>query len=363
MSQQVREIGYIGLNHHHAEPYIESIEELPAEITCACEPDETVDVDSMSGLEAVPTYRSVIELLDHERPDLIWLTLSNAATPEVVLEAVDRGIDVFTEKPVARTAADLRPVIDAVEDADATVGVSYSWRGHPIARELRDRAESGFFGDVRAFETRFLSSKPAYRETDHYLFDRTASRGGIVQWLGIHWIDLVPWILDDPITRINASLESHSDEIDVEDGATLQFETESGALGTLHCGYYLREGRYDTQISIYGDEARSQWDPIGRRFGFDGETELELESVTDGWDGTKRRTINYDYEPQSGYGGEWGLEFLQSSLDAMAKDRPAPVTLEDALTVLEVLDAVYESAETDQWVHVSAERSVSIEQD
>lgn len=363
MSGQIHEIGYIGLNHHHAEPYLKSIEELPAEITCACDPGATVDAGSMSGLEAVPTYRTVTELFDREQPDLVWLTLSNAATPEVVLEAVDRGIDVFTEKPVARTAADLQPVIDAVENADATVGVSYSWRGHPIARELRDRVESGFFGDIRTFETRFLSSKPAYRDTDHYLFDRKASRGGIVQWLGIHWIDLLPWILNDPIIRVNASLESHSDEIDVEDGAMLQFETESGALGTLHCGYYLREGRYDTQISIYGDEARSQWDPIGRRFGFDGETELELESVTGGWDGTKRRTINYEYEPQSGYGGEWGLEFLQSFLEAMGEGRPAPVTLDDAVTVLEVLDAVYESAETDGWVRVGAERSVSLEHD
>ncbi len=363
MSQQICEIGYIGLNHHHAEPYLKSIEELPAEITCACEPDETVDIDSMSGLEAVPTYPSVTELLDRERPDLVWLTLSNAITPEIIIEAVERGIDVFTEKPAARTASDLRPVIDAVKEADATVGVSYPWRGHPIARELRDRVESGFFGDVRSFETRFLTSKPAYRDTDHYLFDRAASRGGIVQWLGIHWVDLLPWILDDPIARVNASLKSHSDEIDVEDGATVQFATESGALGTLHCGYYLREERYDTQVSIYGDEGRSQWDPIGQRFGFDDETELELESVTDSWNGTKRRTINYEYEPQPGYGGEWGLEFLQSFLDAMSEGQPAPVTLDDALTVLEVLDAVYESAETDGWVSVGTEHSVSLEHD
>ncbi|NGM70605.1 Gfo/Idh/MocA family oxidoreductase [Natronolimnobius sp. AArcel1] len=363
MSQQRREIGYIGLNHHHAEPYLKSIEDLPVEITGACEPDESVALDSIDGLEAIPTYRSVTELLDREQPDLVWLTLSNEQTPEVIIEAVERGIDVFTEKPVARTAADLRPVIDSVEESEATVGVSYSWRGHPIAQELRDRVEEDFFGDVHAFETRFLTSKPAYRDTDHYLFDRSASRGGIVQWLGIHWIDLLPWILDDPIEQVNASLNSRSDAIDVEDGATIQFETESGALGTLQCGYYLREERYDTHVAIYGDEGRSRWDPIGRQFGFDGETELELESVTECWDGTAKRTINYDYEPQDGYGGEWGLEFLELFLEAMDEGNPVPVSLEDALTVLEVLDAVYESAETDQWVSVGTERSVPIEQD
>lgn len=357
-------VGYIGLNHHHAEPYLESLDQLPADVTCACEPDETFDVDSVSGLDDVPIYRSPTELFDREDPDVVWLTLSNAGTPEVITSAVERGIDVFTEKPVARTAAELDPVLDAVDKSDASVGVSYAWRGHPIARGLRDRVENGFFGDVRAFEARFLASKPTFRDTDHFLFDRRASRGGIVQWLGLHWIDLIPWILDDPIERVNATLDHRADEIDVEDGAMIQLETEAGTVGTLHCGYYLRDERYDTNIAIYGERGRSQWNPIGRTFGFDDQTELELESVTDSWNGSPRRTVTHDYEPQSGYGGEWGLEFLEAFLDAFNGDgHSVPVSLDDGRRILEVLDAVYESAETDNWVSVGSSSSIPLEQD
>ena len=357
------DVGYVGLDHHHAEPYLESLAQLPVEVTCACEPNEAVDADDVEGLGDVPLYRSAAALLDDESPDLIWVTLSNEDAPDVIVDAVQRGVDVFTEKPVARTADELHPVIDAARESDASVGVSYSWRGHPIARELRERAREGFFGDVRAFEARFLASRPKFRDTDHYLFDSEASRGGIVQWLGIHWIDLLPWMLGDPIERVNAVLDDRSDAIDVEDGALLQFETASGTLGTLHCGYYLREGRYDTNIAIYGDERRAKWDPIGETFGFDGETALELGSTDDNWNGTPQRTITYDYEPTSGYGGEWGLEFLRSFLEAFENDRPTPVSLDDAATVLEVLDAVYASAESGEWESVGDNRRVPLEQD
>ncbi|WP_247004580.1 Gfo/Idh/MocA family protein [Halosolutus gelatinilyticus] len=357
------DVGYIGLNHHHTEPYLESLAQLPVEVTCACEPDEEIDTDSVEGLGDVTLYRSPAALLEDESPDLIWVTLSNADAPGVIIDAVERGVDVFTEKPVARTADELRPVVDAARESDATVGVSYSWRGHPIAQELRDRVRGGFFGDVRAFEARFLASRPEFRNTDHYLFDPQASRGGIVQWLGIHWIDLLPWILGDQIERVNAALDHRSDAIDVEDGGLLQLETASGAIGTLHCGYYLREGRYDTNIAVYGDEGRAEWDPIGATFGFDGQTTVELASTDDSWNGTPQRTITYDYEPTSGYGGEWGLEFLRAFLDAVENDRPVPVSLEDAASVLEVLDAVYASAGSGEWESVGDDRRVALEQD
>lgn len=346
------DVGYVGLDHHHAEPYLATLAQLPVDVTCACEPNEQIGTDAVAGLDDVPLYRSVEALLDAETPDLLWVTASNAATLDVVTGAAERGVDVFTEKPVARTAADLRPVIETVDASDASVGISYAWRGHPIAMELRNRADAGFFGDVRSFETRFLSSKPAFRDPEHYLFDPTASRGGIVQWLGVHWVDLLPWILDDPIERVDAVLDSHSDAIGVEDAAQVRFETASGAVGSLHCEYTLREGQYDTNVAIYGEEGRAQWDPIGATFGFDGETELELASTTDDWNGAPTRTITYEYEACPGYGGAWGVHFFASFLDAFASDDRVPVSLDDALAVLEVLDAVYESADTEGWVTV-----------
>ena len=348
-------IGYIGLNHHHCRPYLESIEELDVELTATADERFTPDELGIETPRSTRHYDSYDRLLDDADVDLVWITLSNRETPKVIESAVERDIDVFTEKPAARTAADLEPVAASARKSDATVGVSYTWRGHPISRQLRELRESGFFGDVRGFDLRFVASSLRTRNTDHYLFDDAASRGGIVQWLGVHWVDLLPWILDDPIVRVNANLSAGTPDVDIEDGATLQLETESGAIGTHTCGYYLREGRYDTRIQVYGEEGKSSWDPMGETFGFEGETTLELGRSGGDWVSTPQRRITHEYESAPGYGGRWGIQFFERMLRARNGSEPMPADLDDALCVLQVLDAVYESARTNTWVSIGRE--------
>lgn len=347
-------IGYIGLDHHHRDPYLESIDQLDGAVTCVCDPS---GVQSLAGISTLPDdlpyYTDPTALLEEADVDLVWVTISNQETPGVINAALERDIDVFTEKPTARTAADLEPLVEAERAADATVCVSYTWRSHPIARKLRTLAKDEFFGDTRAFDTRFVASNLTARNTDHYLFDQTASRGGIVQWLGVHWLDLLPWILDDPILRVNAQTSTGTPGVDVEDGAVVQLETESGAIGSLTCGYYLREERYDTQVSIYGTEGQSEWDPIGTTFGFDGETTLELDDASPCSGGTPHQEVTFEYDSTLGYGGGWGLTFLKDALSATASTEDPPVGLTDAVTVLRVLDAVYESASTGKWTTVA----------
>ena len=347
-------IGYVGLDHHHRAPYLDSIAQLDeCEVVATADPygDTATDVgaDSLRGL---PHYESTAAMVASEDVDVAWLTLANRDTPAAIDAAVNAGVDVYSEKPGARTAADLEPVADRIRaDDDATVCFSYTWRAHPIAEEIRARAAQGFFGDVRSFDLRFVASSLAARDTDHYLFDWDASRGGIVQWLGVHWIDLLPWLLDDEIVRVNASMQHGHDGVDVEDGSTLQLELgDSSAVGTHTTGYFLREGRYDTEIKVYGESGRCSWDPIGSVFGFDDETTLHLDS--DDWPATPTREITYEYESAPGYGGKWGLSFFEQFLDARVGDANVPADIDDALSVLRVLDAAYESSESGGWVLV-----------
>lgn len=351
MTGPTASIGYVGLDHHHCPPYLESLAQLPATVTCAYEPDPAFDASSVEPLDDVPIHSDLDAIFD-ANVDAIWVTLSNRDTPALIDRAIDEGVDVFTEKPAARTAADLEPVAAKAAESDATVMVSYAWRGHPFATELRERAANGFFGDVRSFYARFFASALAARECDHYLYDATASRGGILQWLGVHWVDLVPWLLDDPVARVNATTKLETNDVDVEDGASLQLETESGALGTLDCGYYLRDGQYSTQIDVFGTGGESAWDPMGREFGFEDETELVLDSRNSEGDVPHRRTLMHSYLGGPGYGGAWGTDFLGSFFEARAGDGDVPVDLTDALEVLRVLDAAYESADRGRWVSV-----------
>lgn len=348
-----RQIGYVGLDHHHRDPYLETIAQLDAQIVATADPTGVRPQDiGADALTDHPWYADVSVMLDNEDIDLLWVTLPNDATPSVIHKALDADVDVLTEKPSARTATELAPIIERLDSSDATIGVSYAWRGHPIANELRNRATTGFFGQIQSFALRFIAASLTSRPTDHYLYDRASSRGGIVQWLGVHFLDLLPWVLDDPIVRVNATTTTTA-SVDVEDGATIQLELESGAIGSFTTGYYLRDGRYDTRFDIFGTKSDSAWDPMGATFGFDGETSVELSS--DDWVSTPHRRIVHEYTPADGYGGHWGLEFFETFLAACDGKGTAPADVTDALQVLRVLDAVYESATAEQWVTVETD--------
>jgi len=187
-----------------------------------------------------------VELIEAEDLDAIWVTLSNRATPSVVQSAADHGVHVFAEKSLARTGDALEPVVESVRDVGITVGVAYINRGDPVYRELRDRCAAGFFGELRAFEAQLIKNKLAARlrsdRQSDFLYAREDARGGILQWLGCHYLDLFEWVLDDPIVRVSAQLSYGVDAVDTETGALVQRETESGAHGCLQLGYYLRDG-------------------------------------------------------------------------------------------------------------------------
>lgn len=343
---QIR-VGFVGLDYGHQSAFARTLEQFPdVSITCACEPDPEVEIGSeMFG--RVPFYRDPDELFDTEDIDVAWVSVPNRDAPAVVGSAVDQGIDVFSEKTMGRTADELAPVADTVRRNEATVGIAYPWRKHPVSTDLRGRMAEGFFGAVRAVHAHWTTSTlDARLQGSTKAYDRELSRGGILQWLGCHQIDLIQWLLDESIVRVNATMTRHHPDVAVEDGATVEFETASGTIGSLNAGYYLREGN-DLGIKIYGSEGNCEWDMVG--IGAD-KTTVIFDSRRREWESAPRRSHTYHTPDVPGYGGQVGVDFVEQFLAARNGEKPTPAGIDDAIRVLRVLDACYESAEGDEWV-------------
>lgn len=362
-------VGYIGIDHHHRDPYLEIAGRLPVEVTCVCEPgtdysldevrpmadrpDEVTSEDADLGavLEGASVYSDPAVLLAEGEIDVAWITYRNADVPGIIDAAIERGVDVIGEKPLARTAADLAPVAERAREAGVTVGATYFYRWNPVAKELRGLVADGTFGDVWSVDGRYVGSKLAYRDTSHYIYDAAASRGGVLQWLGVHWIDLFMDILDDPIARVSATARA-ADIADVEAGMTLQFETRGGIAGTFQTGYYLGRRGKDTRFGVYGTDAVAETplhhDPRG------GGAAVPLSIASDHPDlaGAPRTTTEYElgYERFPAW-GDYVLDFFADFFEGRATG-DVPADVDDALRVLRVLDAAYESADRGGWVEV-----------
>ena len=362
-------VGYVGVDHHHRDPYFAVASGLDVDITAVCEPGQRIDVETLAAMDERPdeittegeavadlvadasVYEDPHRLVADADIEVAWITYRNDATPSIVETAVDNGVHVISEKPIGRTATDLEEVAGRAHEAGVTVSPTTFYRSNPVAMDLRERVRGGFFGDVRTVEGRFNASQLSYRNTDHYIYDREVSRGGALQWIGPHWVDMMPWVLDDPIARVNARFHG-ADAVDVEAGAILQFETEGGALGTYHTGYYLNERGKDTHLGIYGTEAQARTPIHHDSLQHEPTVPLEITAGDPGWSGTTGRTVEYEFTYDRF--PAWG-DYVQDYFEAFFagyETGDVPATIDDAVQLLQVLDAAYESGDRDEWVRV-----------
>lgn len=363
-------VGYIGVDHHHRDPYFAIASELDLTITAVCEPGRRVDLANLTAMDERPdeitteneqvaelvadaaVYEDPHQLIKEGDIDVIWVTYRNDETPSIVETAVENSVHVISEKPIGRTAEDLESVARRADAADVTVSPTTFYRKNPITMDLRKRIRNGFFGDVWTVEGRFNASQLSYRNTNHYIYDEETSRGGALQWIGPHWVDMIPWVLDDPITRVNARFHDAAD-VNVEAGAILQFETREGTLGTYHTGYYLNERGKDTHLGVYGTEAQARTPVHHDSLQHEPTVPLELTSDHDNWSGTSRRTINYEFTyDRFPAWGDYVQDYFEAYFDGY-ETGDVPATIDDAVQLLQVLDAAYESGESGRWVEVA----------
>ncbi|WP_227379357.1 Gfo/Idh/MocA family protein [Haladaptatus halobius] len=363
-------IGYVGVDHHHRDPYFAVASGLDIDITAVCEPGKRVDLGSLAAMDERPdeittegqevadlvagatVYEDPHHLIADGDIDVVWITYRNDKTPSIVETAVDNGVHVISEKPIGRTAADLEAVATRANEVGVTVSPTTFYRKNPVAMELRDKVRAGFFGDIWTVQGRFNASQLSYRNTDHYIYDRATSRGGSLQWIGPHWVDMMPWILDDSIARVNARFHDAA-ETDVEAGAVLQFETKKGTLGTYHTGYYLSERGKDTHLGLYGTEAQARTPIHHDSLQHEPTVPLELTAKYSDWSGAPRRTIEYEFTYDRF--PAWG-DYVQDYFEAYFEGYETgdvPATVDDAVQLLRVLDAAYESGNSREWVEVS----------
>lgn len=362
-------IGYVGVDHHHRDPYFRIAEELDLTIAAICEPGVDIERRDLRPLQERPDeitassgdipdivrdaviYRDPKRLIESETLDAIWITYANDRTPEIVEHAVDNGVHVLSEKPIARTATDLKPIVNRADSKGIAITPTFFYRANPIVRDLREMAEANRFGQIWSLDGRFIGSQLVYRNTDHYIYDRERSRGGVLQWIGLHWLDMMMYVIDEPFTRVCASIQP-AEVTDVEAGATLQFETGSGIIGTFQSGYYLDDRTKDTHLGIYGTDLQARSTVHHGPLVHSPTTTLELISGNSSWEPARKRNTEYTFSYERF--PEWGDSVLLF-FDAFFSGIETGTMLangHDAVRILELLDATYTSAEQNEWVDV-----------
>jgi predicted dehydrogenase len=176
---------------------------------------------------------------------------------EVLDKAIAAGKHIYTEKPVALTAADGRALLAAAHARGLKHGAVEDKQYLPGLQKLAALARAGFFGRVVGFRLEFGwwvfdgIERPSQRPSWNYT---RAGGGGLILDMYPHWRYMIESILG-PIRRIVTAAKTATPErgdetgeryrVDVEDTATTLVELANGAIGTIISSWATRVRRDD----------------------------------------------------------------------------------------------------------------------
>jgi len=261
--------------------------------------------------------------------DGVVIATPSAAHADQATAALDRGLAVFCQKPLGRTARECAGVVDAARRAGRLLAVDLSYRHLSAVAAMRQVIESGAIGEVYAADLVFHN---AYGPDKPWFTDPAQSGGGCVIDLGVHLVDLALWLLGYPeIDRVDAQLFAHGirlgrDPTVVEDHAVAHIELASGTVLTVACSWFLHAG-CDAVIgaTFHGVEGAVQLANVDGSF-------YDFRAVCH--HGTRTETLAV---PPDAWGGRAALRWVEQ----LAGDARFDPEVERVVDTAAVIDRIY----------------------
>jgi predicted dehydrogenase len=214
------------------------------EVAAIAEPSSDIAAEAGRLAPDATLVSSLDELLDLGVDGVVVATPS-ALHAEQSIRALERGAAVFCQKPLGRTEAEARSVVDAARAADRLLGVDFSYRFTEGMRRIRELVRTGELGRIYAVDLVFHN---AYGPDKAWFYDPALSGGGCVMDLGVHLVDLALWTLDFPgVTAVSGRLFAGGELLAarpdrVEDYAIATLDLETGTAVQLACSWRLQAG-------------------------------------------------------------------------------------------------------------------------
>lgn len=348
-------VGLVGVSHPHSHGHLRELELMDdVEAIYVADADAAALAGARDRPKVAGAFAELDELLHRDDVPVLMVLQRNDEAVPTMLRAVAAGKHVIADKPAARTAAEMGCLVDAATRQNVLVGVCYQNRWSPEYRQIAQLRQAGALGRLLSAEIRLVTTSVALRNPRGWLFQKALAGGGILHWLGCHYIDLLRFVTGEEITAVTAMVRTLSGEdIDVEDVAAVTLSLSGGALATLHAGYLIGSGKpgyveptYDEYFGLRGTLGRLWTEP------HPADLNLILESQAPQWDHAARRTFGYTLPRSEAYAGVFGMEFMRAFFRAALEGGEPPVTGQDAVKALQIIEAAYLSSETGRTITI-----------
>lgn len=349
-------VGIIGtgnISHFHMKGYKELERDGIVELVAACDIDAEKLANYASQYGFQRTYTDYNEMMEKEELDCVSVCTWNAAHKGATVAALRGGANVLCEKPMAMNAAEAEEMIAASKESGKLLQIGFVRRFGKDADIVNQFRDSGALGDI-------YFAKATYLRRDGcpggWFGDKRYSGGGPLIDLGVHVIDLTRYLAGGPkpvcvfgktYNNLGCRRAKGGDdaweapvgtaeyEYSVEDFATALVTFDNGLTLNVEASFNLNLERDIGNVELFGTKAGLKLDP-------------GVELYTD----MAGRYVNIKPTGDTGFDMNAFVNEIKSFVNASQGKETCRATGEDGRILMQILDAIYESAATGKSVDI-----------
>ena len=358
MSKRLK-VGIIGCggiaNGKHL-PSLKAIDRVDLAAFCDIVAEKAEKAAREYGTADAKVYTDYRELLKDGTIDVVHVCTPNKSHAQISIDALHAGKHVMCEKPMAKTAADARRMVEAARESGKKLTIGYQNRHRPESTYLKNVINRGDLGEIY-FAEAFAVRRRGTPNWGVFLNEEEQGGGPLID-IGTHSLDLTLWMMDNYKPRMVVGttykklpnpdcanpcggwdVNQHTVEdsafgfIVMEDGATIILKS-SWALNTIEP---IPEG----SLALCGTRAGAQ---IKNGLSINKD---EFGKLVDIYPDMKAGGVAF----YDGVAETPGITEANRWIDAIEQDTDPLVKPEQACVVSEILEAIYQSARTGEPVY------------
>jgi predicted dehydrogenase len=281
-------------------------------------------------------FSSAEALIASGSVDALIIATPNIFHARYSIEALNQGITVLVEKPMATNLSEAMEMVQAAKKSSKVLQVGHMWRFDREVRFVENLVGSGKLG--RIFKTKSYGVHVNWGPSGWFTQKKLAGGGSLVD-MGIHAIDTTRYILGDPLPRrVYAVIGSYVKDFDVDDTATLLIEWDNGVHSIIESGWWHphMDGP-EASNGVYGIKGYASLFPTKVEFPPEAVSEVKIPSFP----------LRSEHCEQAMYTMQM-REFLRATRTGENTGVDSTV----GLVAMQIIDAAYTSAQTGRAVKI-----------
>ena len=270
-------------------------------------------------------FSSYEELLSSDDIDAVYIPLPNHLHAEWTIAAARAGKHVLCEKPLALNSAQAREMAEVCAEEGVKLMEAFMYRLHPSWVAVREMLASGRIGELCAVQSWFSY----FNEDPRNIRNIAVAGGGALYDIGCYNVNLSRMLFGSEPRVVGASVTRDPElHVDVLTSAMLEF---SDGVADFTCS---TRAEPDQRVHIYGSEGRIS---IGIPFNIPANLPTKVFVTAGGDPPVAVHMETLTFAPANQYTIQAEL-FARAALD----DEPLPISIEDAIANMEVIDRTFE---------------------